>query len=119
MKQAAKIGIEVLATKGVPKALEQIPLAGLAVGGGDLVLEMRKKRKEFHRRAEELRRLATARQARGATDEVCALGRNLTTDLRNLAELMALVEALGQWLDRLVESVGGGDQPAKTAGGID
>jgi hypothetical protein len=119
MKLAAKIGIEVVATKGVPKALEQIPIAGLVVGGGDLVLEMRKKRKEFHRRAEELRKLATAREERGATDEVWALGRNLATDRRSLAELMALVEALGQWLDGLVESVGGDNHPATKAGGID
>jgi hypothetical protein len=104
-KQAAKIGIEFVATKAGPKVLQQIPAAGMVFAGGELVLEMRKRRKEFRRRAEELRRLATAREARGATDEVWTLGRNLTTDLTNLAELMALVEALGQWLDGLVESV--------------
>lgn len=102
IKQAAKVGIEFAATKAAPKALEQIPLVGMGFGGADLVLEMRKSRKEFQRRAEELRRLATAHEARGATDEVWALGRNL--DLTNLAELKALVEAVGQWLDGLEES---------------
>jgi hypothetical protein len=102
MKQAAKVGIEFAATKAAPKALEQIPVVGMGFAGTDLVLEMRKSRKEFQRRAGELRRLATAHEARGATDEVLALGRNL--DLTNLAELKGLVEALGQWLDGLEES---------------
>lgn len=118
-KQAAKIGVEVVATEAGPEALKQIPVVGIVIAGGDLVLEMRKKRKEFRRRAEELRRLAMAREARGATDEVWTLGRNLTADLTNLAELMALVEALGQWLDGLVESVGDSDHPATTVGGTD
>lgn len=118
-KQAAKTGIEFVATKAGPKVLQQIPAAGMVFAGGELVLEMRKKRKEFRRRAEELRRLATAREARGATDEVWKLGRNLTADLTSLAELKALVEALGQWLDRLVESVGDSDHPATTVGGTD
>ena len=119
-KEAAKIGIEVVATKAGPKLLEQIPVVGVVIAGGDLVLEMRKKRKEFRQRAEELRGLATAREARGATDEVWKLGRNLTTDLKNLAELKALVEALGQWLDGLLEGVGDSDdQPTTMVGGTD
>lgn len=102
MKQAAKVGIEFAATKAAPKTLEQIPVVGMGFAGIDLVREMRKSRREFQRRAEELRRLATAHEARGATDEVWALGRNL--DLTNLAELKALVEALGQWLDGLLQA---------------
>ena len=111
--------VEVVATKAAPKVFEQIPVVGLGFAGADLVLEMRKRRKEFHRRAEELRTLAAAPEKRGATDEVWKLGRNLTADLTNLAELKALVEALGQWLGGLVESDGGSDQPAPTVRGTD
>jgi hypothetical protein len=118
-QEAAKVGIEFAATKAGPKFFEQIPVVGLFIAGGDLVLEMRKKRNEFRRRAEELRTLARAHEARGATDEIFKLGRNLTADVMNLAELKALVEAAGLWLDGLGGSVGGGDHPATTVGGPD
>jgi hypothetical protein len=118
-KEAAKIGIEVVATKAGPKVLEQIPVVGLVIAGGDVVLEIRKKRQEFRRRVEELRARAAAKEGRGATDEVWKLGRELTADLRNLAELKALVEALGQWLDGLLESVEDSDHLTRKVGETD
>jgi hypothetical protein len=118
-KQAAKVAIEFVATKAAPKVFETIPIVGIAFAGGDLVLAMRARRNEFRRRAEELTKLAKTRTARGETDEIFELGRNLSADLTNLAELKALVDELGQWLVGLGESVGGSDHPRPTVGATD
>jgi hypothetical protein len=99
-KETAKIGIEFVATKAGPKVFEQVPVVGLVIAGIDLVLEMRKKRDEFHRRAEELWAKAAALRARNETDEIDDLGLGLANDIQSLADLKELVRVLDQSLRR-------------------
>jgi hypothetical protein len=102
--KSAKVAGEFFVTKVLPKSAQQIPAVGIPVAAAEIMNEMRKTRKEFREKTEHLRELATAREARGATDEIYYLGRTLSGDTRRLAKLKAQVERLGELVAELART---------------
>lgn len=119
LKEGAKVAFEFTVTRLGPKILEQVPIIGVGISFHDLVQDMREKTKELQRRAEELQKLAVAHVARGETDEIFLLGRELKADIEMLRALNAYVDQLEHSLARLIESIARNDKGSGPVAPID